>query len=90
MALATVSFQQIAVLSSAQALTVPAGARAADVQAEGQVVRYRLDGTSPTTAIGQRLIVTDKPTRITLEGGLLNAKFIEETAGAKLNVHYYS
>lgn len=82
-------FQQITTLSAAAALTIPAGTRKALIQAEGQAVRWRSDGTDPTAAVGMRILTTaDRPAEITLEMGLDAAKFIEETSGAKINVTY--
>lgn len=86
-----VGFQQITSLSSATALTVPAGARFCSIRAEAQNVRYRMDGTNPTAAIGEQIkAAADQPTILTIESGMHQAKFIEESASAKLNIHYFS
>jgi hypothetical protein len=80
-------YQQITSLSTAQPLTVPAGAARALVQPESQSVRWRDDGTAPTASVGNILAVGD-----TLEydsASLAVVKFIEITASAKLNIHYY-
>jgi hypothetical protein len=80
-------YQQISSLNTAQALTVPKGTHRALVQAESQSVRWRDDGTAPTASVGNILSVGD-----TLEydaTALEVVKFIEITASAKLNVHYY-
>jgi hypothetical protein len=80
-------YQQITSLSTAQALTVPKGTARALVQPESQSVRWRDDGTSPTATVGNILAAGD-----TLEydaAALEVVKFIEVTASAKLNIHYY-
>lgn len=81
-----VGFQQITSLSSATALTVPTGARAAVVYVESQSVRYREDGTSPTTTVG--LVIAAGGTQ-TFGANIGSVKFIETTTSAKINVSYY-
>ncbi len=79
-------FQQITSLSSATALTVPAGASLTIIQAEDQSVRWRDDGTNPTASVGHIItansvfVYTGEPSKL---------KFIEVTPSAKLNVSYY-
>lgn len=79
-------FQQITSLSSATGLTVPSGAILALINCEAQAVRWRDDGTNPTTTVGVNLAVGG-----TLEyrGDLSAIKFIEIAIGAKLNISYY-
>lgn len=79
-------YQQITSLSSATALTVPAGAAYAIVQAETQAVRWRADGTSPTASVGMTIPAGGE---LQLEAALSTIKFIEVTTSAKLNVHYF-
>jgi hypothetical protein len=81
-------FQQITTLSSATSLTVPANSRAAIVQCTAQNVRWRDDGTNPTTTIGMQLKAGSEYTFLYI-GGLSAIKFIEETASAVLNISYY-
>ena len=84
-----ITFEQVTSLSSATSLAVPTGCDEAWLQAEGAVVRYRADGTAPTTAIGNQMQITDRP--LVLNKQMLDAaSFIEESASAKLNVHYFS
>lgn len=80
-------YEQITSLSAAAALTVPAGAAVAVIEAETQAVRWRDDGTDPTATVGMPL-----PTgRVFVYAGALSAiKFIEQAASAKLNVNYYA
>lgn len=80
-------YQQVTVLNSAAALTVPTNARVALIQAEAQAVRWRDDGTNPTASVGMRMTTTDPG--LWYIGDLAAVRFIEETAGAKLNVSYY-
>lgn len=85
-------YQQIAVLTSSSALTVPGAAtgvtpaRIAVIQCEGQPVRWRDDGTAPTASVGMRLLVGQE---LRYDGDLNSIRFIEEAASAKLNVSYY-
>lgn len=79
-------YQQITSLSSAQPLTVPAGATSAVITAETQAVRYRDDGTAPTASVGMPLATG---TSIQYTGALTAIQFIEQTTSAKLNVLYY-
>jgi hypothetical protein len=80
-------YEQVTSLSSAAGLTVPEGARMCIIQAEDQNVRWRDDGTNPTTTVG---IVLAPEVNFTYSGNLGTIKFIEETATAKLNVAYYA
>ena len=88
-------YQQITSLSSATGLTVPskdvkgiAGSpRFAVIRCETQAVRYRDDGTDPTSSVGMSLAVGDS---LVYDGDLKRIKFIEQTGSAKLNVVYYA
>lgn len=79
-------FQQITGLNTVKALTVPAGASWALIDAESQVVRWRDDGTDPTATVGKRLASGGE---MLYDGDLAAIRFIEETASAKLNVTFY-
>jgi hypothetical protein len=81
-------YQQITTLSSAQTLTVPAGATMALVKAETQAVRWRDDGTNPTATVGMPLLATDPYLFVGVQQ-LAVIAFIEQTASAKLNISYY-
>lgn len=82
-------YQQITSLAAAAALTVPAGATMALVQAEAENVRWRDDGTAPTATVGMILFSTDDPQAFS-GGQLRAAQFIALSAGSILNVSYYS
>lgn len=84
---AALGYQQLTSLSSATALTVPAGAVMAVLRCETQNVRYRDDGVDPTATVGQLMITTDA--LLVYTGQLARIKFIEATTSAKLNICYY-
>ena len=87
-------YQQITSLSGATNLTIPQttlnGLNAkpvfALIIAEGQAVRWRDDKISPTTTAGMPLAVGIP---LQYDGDLTNIKFIEQVAGATLNISYY-
>lgn len=81
-----VGYQQITTLTTSTALTVPKDARWALIVAEAQAVRWRDDGTAPTSSVGMSLAVN---TTLQYTGNLRAIRFIEQTAGAILNVAYY-
>lgn len=89
-------FQNITDLSVAIALTVPGGTALMVIRCEGQAVRYRDDGayvagvwttTNPTASVGQILYPGDTLTYTGRWPTLL--KFIQQAAGASLNVSFY-
>ena len=84
-----VGYQQIgtAALASAVGLTVPDGAQSAILQAETQDIRWRDDGTNPTTSVGMNLTAG---TEFLYTGELSEIKFIRVTSGAILNVSFYA
>ncbi len=78
-------------LASATSLTVPAGAKYAEIQAIGQNFNYFINGDTPTTGTtgdGKKLYAGSL---LTLNTGLTTAKFIREadTANSKLVVEYF-
>jgi hypothetical protein len=81
-------YQKITSLSSATALTVPSGAVRCLVIAETQAVRWRDDGTNPTSTVGMPLAVGVPYTFERLDV-LPVLKFIEQTASAVLHISYY-
>lgn len=88
-------YEQITGLSSAQGLTVPTTdlnglsckPSIALIVAESTAVRWRDDGTNPTSTVGMPLA-----TGVTLQydGDLSAIRFIEQSASSKLNVTYYA
>jgi len=84
--LTALGYQQITDLSSAAALTVPSGATVAVIQAEAQSIRWRDDGTDPTTSVGMPVAAGET---IFFTGSLSGFSAIEVAASAKLNISYY-
>lgn len=80
-------FQQITDMSASTALTVPSQAQFAMIQAEGADVRWRDDGTAPTTSVGTLLTAGNS---MLYEGDLGAIRFIETATTAVLNVSYYA
>ena len=87
-------YQQITTLSSATALTVPvvdanglsAKPTLALIVSETQAVRWRDDGVDPTASVGMPLAVG---VTLQYDGDLSRIRFIEQAAGAILNISYY-
>lgn len=86
-AMKSLGYQQITSLSSATALTVPAGTSLAIIRPQTQNVRWRDDGTNPSSTVGYPLNVGDELRCDTWS--MANIKFIEVTASAALNICYY-
>jgi hypothetical protein len=57
------------------------------LQCTAQNVRWRDDGTAPTSSVGMVLVVGDT---LYYDGDLTKIRFIEAAGGAKLDVSYYS
>jgi hypothetical protein len=91
---ARLGYQQITSLSSATSLTVPVTdlnglscrPSIAMITPETQAVRWR-DDTAPTAAVGMPLAAG---VTLQYDGDLTKIQFIEQTAGAKLNISYYA
>lgn len=79
-------YQQIVGLVAATALTIPNGSKVALIMPTGQQVRWRDDGTDPTTSVGMPLAIGDAYYYV---GELGKIKFIQEAATATLNISYY-
>lgn len=88
-------YQQITSLSSSTGLTVPekdlnglsCKPSLALITPEAQAVRWRDDDVAPTAGVGMPLAVG---VTLQYDGDLTKIKFIEQTAGAKLNIAYYA
>lgn len=91
----TLGYQQITSLSSATALTVPTKdlnglncrPSIAIITPEAQAVRWRDDGVAPTATVGMPLAVG---VTLQYDGDITKIKFIDQVAGAKLNITYYA
>jgi hypothetical protein len=68
------------------ATQVTAGARQVIVQADGQDVRYRLDGTNPTAAVG--VLIKNGTSQAFNMTDAAAAKFIQVSATAVINATY--
>ena len=88
-------YQQITSLSAATGLTGPSKdgqglawkPAIAMITPETQGVRWRDDDTDPTASVGMPLAAG---TTLQYDGDLTKIKFIEQVAGAKLNISYYA
>jgi hypothetical protein len=87
-------YQQITSLSAATGLTVPnttldgqsGTPTVAFIRVDAQSVRFRDDGVAPTASVGFPLVPGDV---LEYDGDLKKIQFIEQVAGAVLNVVYY-
>lgn len=84
--LACLRYEQLSNLTTAVQLVPPAGAKVAYVIVQGNAVRYRTDGTAPTSAVGMPLAVG---TLVMFDDNIEDKRFIEQNAGAVLNIEYY-
>jgi hypothetical protein len=81
-------YQKITPLSTpAKALTVPARCRSVMLKCETQSVRWRDDGTDPTSSDG---FLLDSGEEFFYTGKVAKLRFLEVTAGAVLHVNYYA
>ena len=80
-------YQQITALGSSVALIVPIGTLFVEICPEGQAVRYRADGTAPTASVGMPIAAGQVYPYTGTDIAAL--RFIEQAAGAKLNVKFY-
>ena len=76
--------------SSGASLTTvgpPNGATLVLLGADAQLIRWRDDGASPTTAVGMGLIPTQQP--FLYNGTMSKMQFIDAVAGGLLNASFY-
>lgn len=84
--LTSTGFQQVGSFSTATGFTPPATSTVCFIQAEGNSVRFRTDGTNPTASVGQLLPVG---ALMTETANLSGTKFIPTTGSATLDVDCY-
>ena len=84
--MAPAGYRQLTDLDSAVGVPGIINARAALIQALNQDVRWRDDGTDPTTSVG---MVLRTGFDMYYTGDLSTLKFIEATAGAEINISLY-
>jgi hypothetical protein len=80
-------FEQITDMDPAVGLTVPDGAQFASIQCEAADVRWRDDGTEPTSTVG--MVLASGETML-YQGDLSAIRFFETSANSVLNVTYYA
>lgn len=79
-------YQQITDLSAATGLTVPAGTALALITCSTAAARWRDDGTDPTAGVGYPMAIGEE--RV-YAGAFSQIKFIQQSAGAALDILYY-
>ena len=87
----TVGYEDITVSTTAIGFTAAeiSSAVAAEVWVEGDAVRFRTDGTDPTSSVGHQLDVGDVMF-VDNASDLASIRFIRVTTDATLRVSYYS
>lgn len=80
-------YQQITNLAASTALTVPDGTGMVLISCAGAAVRWRDDGTAPTSAVGYPLPIGGE---LVYAAAFSALRFIEQTAGATLDIAYYA
>jgi len=79
-------YQQMTSISSATGVTAPSGTSFAIITIETAAVRWRDDGTDPTGSVG---MPESAGTVYTYTGDFSALKFIQQSAGAIVNLSYY-
>lgn len=84
---APLGYQQYTSLASAINLSgYPPEATIAEIIIEGAAIRYRDDGTAPTSSIGMPVTAGNA---FQYSGDLSAIQFIAQSAGAIINISYY-
>jgi hypothetical protein len=84
-----VGYYQITAGNMDTAVGIPGHGNVVMIQAEAQDVRYRLDGTNPTTAVGMYLADKVVHTINIGRGNEANIKVIGTVANAILNITWF-
>lgn len=73
------------------ALTIPAKATQAEIQADSQNVRYTMDATTdPTSTLGMLFLTTDLPKTFLIDD-VRRIRFTQGAGGAgAINIHYFA
>lgn len=87
-------YQQLTLTGSAQSLTVPAGAKIAQICIETAAARYRDDGTDPTASVGMPVAVGtcfaySGPAASGSNQPLTAIRWIAQSGSPVLNALYY-
>lgn len=85
--LTPLGYQQITSIGTAASLTVPSGANFARISVSTAAVRWRDDGTAPTSTVGMPMSNNDEP--MEYSGSLSALQFIAQSGNPALNVSYY-
>lgn len=91
----SIGHQQLTVSSTAVGLTVPSGThpKHALISVQTAAVRWRADGTNPTTSVGNPLAATDRLDWTDPMGNysslIANIKFIATGGDATLDVEFF-
>lgn len=91
---APTTFEQITVTASATALAtllssgIPTGARHAIFHPEASDIRWRADGTSPTSSVGL-IMLADQPVVFENQLTLLAAMELIADGNTTVNVHFF-
>lgn len=84
--LSPAGYAQITDLSSATALSVPSGNLLTLIQAEVEGIRYRDDGTNPTSSVG---MLIEAGQTLVYNGDPKELRLIAASVGAIANISYY-
>ena len=84
--LVPLGYKQYTSLGSSTSLAPPPRARVALIQTSTQGIRWRDDGTDPTSSVGMPLPAGRD---FLYTGNLQDFRMIEDTAGAEVNVSFY-
>lgn len=87
----TLGYVQLTGISTAKSfsdlsVTIPDGTTLAMIQPESQNIRWRDDGSNPTSSVGMIVVANDI---LYYTGAMSAIKFIEVSATAKVNVTFY-
>jgi hypothetical protein len=85
--LTALGYQKVTGLSTAKPLNPPAGATHALVRVETQAVRWRDDGTAPSSTDGMQMATNEE--KWFVNNNLALVSFIELAASATLHVSFY-
>lgn len=65
---------------------IPSTATIAVISVEGAAIRYRDDGTAPTTTVGMPI---SSGQAFTYQSALMNLRIIQQSASATVNIAFY-
>lgn len=83
----TLGYVQQSVTTAANLSTVASGATGALISVETQAVRWRADGTDPTSTVGMPIAVG---ATLDYKGDLSKLRIVSQSTAASVNINYYS